>query len=116
MLGAAEPAIVEGNRLMSIRFKRATRTGGWLALALSIVPQTAGATGAFRPAVDAAAETCRNSALALHPGNIERTQVLYGAKTVRIEVHIKQRDGKGWLVLCDGASGKVLNAIDVDAP
>jgi hypothetical protein len=95
---------------------RAARAGAWLALVLSAVTHPAGATGAFRPPVEIAAEICREAALALHPGKIERTEVLHGAKAVRIEVHIKQSDGKGWIVLCDGTSGKILSTIDVDAP
>jgi hypothetical protein len=101
---------------MSNRRERAARAGAWLALALLAVTQPAGATGAFHPSVELAAETCRKAALALHPGKIERTEVLYGAKAVRIEVQIKQSDGKGWIVLCDGTSGKILSTIDVDAP
>jgi hypothetical protein len=98
------------------RLKRAARAGAWLALAFSAVTLPAGATGAFHPPIEAAAEVCRKEALAQHPGNIERTVVLYGAKTIRIEVNIKQSDGKGWIVLCDGTSGKILSTIDVDAP
>jgi hypothetical protein len=98
------------------RLERTARAGAWLALVLSAVTQPAGATGAFRPPVEIAAEICREAALALHPGKIERTEVLYGANVVRIEVHIKQSNGKGWIVLCDGTSGKILNTIDVDAP
>jgi len=96
--------------------ERAARAGTWLALALSAVTPPAGATGAFHPPIETAAEVCRKEALAQHPGNIERTVVLYGAKTIRIEVHIKQSDGKGWIVLCDGTSGKIVSTIDVDAP
>ena len=98
------------------KIERAIRAGAWLALVLSAVTQPASATGAFRPAVEAAAEICRQAALALHPGKIERTEVLHGAKAVRIEVQIKQSNGKGWLVLCDGTSGKILSTIDIDAP
>ena len=101
---------------MSNRRERAARAGAWLALVLSAVTQPAGATGAFHPPVEIAAEICRKAALALHPGKIERTEVLYGAKAVRIEVQIKQSDGKGWIVLCDGTSGTILSTIDVDAP
>jgi hypothetical protein len=83
---------------------------------LLAVTQPAGATGAFHSPVEIATEICRKAALALHPGKIERSEVLHGATAVRIEVQIRQRDGKGWLVLCDGISGKILSAIDVDAP
>jgi|ERR1017187_9784650 hypothetical protein len=98
------------------RFERAARAGAWLALVLSAVTQPAGATGAFRPPVELAAEICAKDALALHPGKVERTEVLHGAKAVRIEVQVRQSDGKAWLVLCDGTSGKILSTIDVDAP
>jgi hypothetical protein len=95
--------------------ERAARACAWLALVLSAVTQPAGATGAFRPPVEIAAETCRQAALELHPGKAERTEVLQGAKAVRIEVHIKQSNGKWWIVLCDGTSGKIVSTIDVDA-
>ena len=101
---------------MSNRRERATRARAWLALALLAVMQPAGATGPFHSPIEIAAENCRKAALALHPGTIERTEVLYGAKAVRIEVYIKQSNGKGWLVLCDGTSGKIVSTIDVDAP
>jgi hypothetical protein len=98
------------------RAVRAARAGAWLALVLSAVTQPAGATGAFHAPVEIAAETCRKAALAMHPGKIESTTVLYGEKSIRIEVHVKQSDGKGWIVLCDGTSGKIVSTIDVDAP
>jgi hypothetical protein len=101
---------------MSNRLERAARAGTWFAFALLGVTQPAGAAGAFHPQVETAAEICRKAALELHPGKIERTEVLYGAKAVRIEVQIKQRNGKSWLVLCDGTSGKIMSTIDVDAP
>ena len=92
------------------------RAAAWLALALSALAQPAEATGAFHPPVETAAGICGREALALHPGRIEHTMVLYGAKAVRIEVQVKQSDGKGWIVLCDGTSGKIVSTIDVDAP
>src|SRR5476649_1039434 len=101
---------------MSNQLERATRRGTWLAIVLSAVTQAAGATGSFPSRVETAAATCGKAALALHPGKIARTDVLYSDKSVRIEVHIKQSDGKGWIVLCDGTSGKILSTIDVDAP
>ena len=100
---------------MPARPERSARAAAWLALALLAVTQSAGATGAFHPPVEAAADACRKAALVSHPGTIERTEVLHGAKTVRIEARIRQRDGKGWIVLCDGTSGKILSTIDVDA-
>ncbi len=96
--------------------KYAARAAAWLGFALAAVTQPAGATGAFHPPVETATEICAKAALALHPGRIVRTTVLHGAKTIRIEIHIKQSDGKGWLVLCDGTSGKIISTIDVDAP
>ena len=101
---------------MSKQLERAARTGAWLALALLAVTQPAGATGTYPLRVETAVETCGKAALALHPGKIESTDVLYGEKSVRIEVHIKQSNGKEWIVLCDGTSGKILSTIDVDAP
>jgi hypothetical protein len=98
------------------RAHRHVRIGVWFALALLVVTQPAGATGSYPPRVETAVETCGKAALALHPGKVARTDVLYGEKSVRIEVHIKQRDGKEWIVLCDGTSGKILSTIDVDAP
>jgi hypothetical protein len=98
------------------RVVRAARAGAWLALALAAVTLPARAVGPFRTPLEITAETCRKAALELHPGKIESTAVLYGEKSIRIEVHIKQNDGKGWIVLCDGASGKIVSTIDVDAP
>ena len=46
--------------------ERTARAGAWLALVLSAAAQPAGATGAFHPPVEAAAEICRKAALALH--------------------------------------------------
>jgi len=101
---------------MPIQVKRAARAGTWLALALTAVTLPAGAVGPFVSPVEVAAEICRKAALELHPGKIERTEVLYGEKSIRIEVHIKQSDGKAWIVLCDGTSGRIVSTIDVDAP
>jgi hypothetical protein len=90
--------------------------GACLALALSVVTQPAGATGSYTPPVETYVKTCSKAALALHPGKVARMEVLFGEKSVRIELHIKQTNGKEWIVLCDGASGKILSTIDVDAP
>ena len=83
---------------------------------LSAATQPAEATGAFVSPIEIAADICRKEALAAYPDKVERTEVLRGAKVVRIEVQIRQSDGKGWLVLCDETTGKILNTIDVDAP
>jgi hypothetical protein len=101
---------------MSNRRNCAARAGAWFALALLAVTQPAGAIGSYPQRVETAVEACSKAALALHPGKVARAEVLYGEKSVRIEVHIKQSDGKGWIVLCDGTSGKILSTIDVDAP
>ena len=101
---------------MSNQLERVACVGAWIALALLSVTQPARAVGPFRSPVEIATEACSKAALALHPGKIQRTDVLYGEKSVRIEAHIKQSDGKEWIVLCDGTSGKILNTIDVDAP
>jgi hypothetical protein len=98
------------------KLDRAARAGAWAALIFASVAQPAGATGYYAARVDTAAESCSKAALALHPGKIERTEILYGGKSVRIEVRIKQGDGKGWIVFCDGKSGKLLSTIDVDVP
>jgi hypothetical protein len=98
------------------RRERAARAGAWFALVLSAMAQPAGATGPYPLRVETATETCSKAALALHPGKIASTDLLYGEKSARIEVHIKQSDGKEWIVLCDGTSGKILSMIDVDAP
>jgi hypothetical protein len=99
---------------MSNRRKRAGCAGAGLALALTVVIQPAGATGPFHSPVEIATEICSKAALGQHPGTIERTAVLYGEKSVRIEVYIVQSNGKGWIVLCDGKSGKILSTIDLD--
>jgi hypothetical protein len=101
---------------MSDKLKRAARAGAWFALALLAVTQPAGAIGTYPPRVETAVETCGKAALVLHPGKIAQTDILYGEQSVRIEVHIKQSNGKEWIVLCDGTSGKILSMIDVDAP
>ena len=96
--------------------RRAARIGAALALVLTAVPLPARPVGPFRSPLEIATEICSKAALAQHPGKIERTEVLYGEKSVRIEVYIVQSNGKGWLVLCDGMSGKIVSAIDLDAP
>ena len=83
---------------------------------LTAVPLPARPVAPFRSPLEIATEICSNAALAQHPGTIERTEVLYGEKSVRIEVYIVQSNGKGWIVLCDGLSGKIVSAIDLDAP
>jgi hypothetical protein len=100
---------------MPNKLERAARAGAWFALALLAVTQPAGATGTYPSRVETEVETCSKAALALHPGKIARTEILFGEKSVRIEVHIKQGNGKSWIVLCDGTSGRILSAIDVDA-
>ena len=100
---------------MSTRRRRAARFGAALALVLTAVPLPARPVGPFRTPVEIATEICSKAALAQHPGTIERTEVLYGENSVRIEVYIVQSNAKGWIVLCDGMSGKIVSTIDLDA-
>jgi hypothetical protein len=98
------------------RCKHAARAGAALALLLTIVTHPAGAVAPFLSPVEIATGICSKSALAQYPGTIEHTEVLYDEKSVRIEVYIVQNSGKGRLILCDGTSGKIISAIDLDAP
>lgn len=86
----------------------------WFALPLSTVTQSAGAAGYFETPAEIAVRGCGESALTLHPGAIDSTEVLRSDKAVRVEIHVRDEAGKVWIVLCDGTSGKLLGSIDLD--
>ena len=79
---------------MSPPLECVVRAGACLALVVLGMTSPAGATGTYTPTVETQVKTCGKAALTLHPGKITRTEVLFGEKTVRIEVHIRQRGGE----------------------
>ncbi len=53
-------------------------------------------------------EPCRQKALLLHPGIIEKQQMLHRNEDFWLRYEIQARDGSEWFTLCDLASGKII--------
>jgi hypothetical protein len=53
-------------------------------------------------------EPCRREALLLHPGVIEKQQMLHRRGNFWMQYEIQARDGANWIVLCDLANGKII--------
>lgn len=84
---------------------------GLLALVASLSVATANAdmSGAYPlPPSKVFIQACQRGALLLHPGAIEKQQILHrhGEFWVRYEIQVK--DGSESVVLCDLANGKII--------
>jgi potassium-transporting ATPase KdpC subunit len=53
-------------------------------------------------------ELCQKATLLLHPGNIEKEQILDRSGNFLAEYELKTQDGTEWRVACDLKSGKVI--------
>jgi hypothetical protein len=53
-------------------------------------------------------EPCRREALLLHPGVIEKQQMLHRQGDFLVQYEIQARDGSEWHVLCDLANGRII--------
>jgi hypothetical protein len=53
-------------------------------------------------------ETCRRDALLLHPGVIEKLQILHRLGDFWARHEIQASDGSEWLVLCSLATGHII--------
>jgi hypothetical protein len=53
-------------------------------------------------------EPCQQKALLLHPGTIEKQQILNRHGAFLAQYEIQAHDGSEWVVLCDLASGNVI--------
>jgi hypothetical protein len=53
-------------------------------------------------------ESCHREALLLHPGAIQKQQMLHRHGDFWVRYEIQARDGSEWFVLCDLATGKVI--------
>lgn len=54
-------------------------------------------------------EPCQREALRLHPGVIEKQQMLHRRGDFLIRYQIQARDGSEWFMLCDLATGKIID-------
>ncbi len=52
-------------------------------------------------------EPCKKEALILHPGVIEKQQMLHRYGNYWVEYGIQAHDGSEWFVLCDLSTGKI---------
>ncbi|HEY8157485.1 MAG TPA: hypothetical protein VIF10_02165 [Methylobacter sp.] len=53
-------------------------------------------------------EPCRQETLLLHPGIIEKQQMLHRNGDFWLRYEIQARDGSEWFTLCDLESGKII--------
>lgn len=53
-------------------------------------------------------ESCRQEVLRLHPGTIENQRLLHRHGNFSMRFQIQANDGFAWFVLCDLASGKII--------
>ena len=55
-------------------------------------------------------EPCQREALRLHPGAVEKQQMLHRHGDVLIRFQIQASDGLEWFMLCDLATGRIIDA------
>jgi hypothetical protein len=53
-------------------------------------------------------EPCQREALLLHPGVIEKQQMLHRHGDFWMQYEIQASDGAEWIVLCDLANGRII--------
>ena len=52
---------------------------------------------------------CQEEALRLHPGVSDELRVLHSRRDFWVRLDIQAHDGSEWLVLCDLATGKIID-------
>jgi hypothetical protein len=82
-------------------------------LILAILLQIAGADANYTdsytlPPSKVYIKTCQQEALLLHPGVIEKQQMLHRHGDFLVQYEIQARDGSEWHVLCDLANGRII--------
>jgi hypothetical protein len=55
-------------------------------------------------------EPCQREALRLHPGLVEKQQILHRHGDVLIRFQIQASDGLEWFMLCDLATRRIIDA------
>ncbi len=53
-------------------------------------------------------DVCRREALLLHPGVIDKQQMLHRHDDFWLQFDIQARDGTKWIVLCDEGTGRII--------
>ncbi|MGZ5529536.1 MAG: hypothetical protein ACXWJB_12740 [Limisphaerales bacterium] len=55
-------------------------------------------------------EPCQREALRMHPGVIEKQRMLHRRGDFLVRFQIQAQDGLDWFMLCDLATGKIIEA------
>ena len=55
-------------------------------------------------------EPCQREALRLHPGVVEKQQILHRHGNFLVRFQIQASDGLEWFMLCDLATGRIIDA------
>ncbi|MGZ4969932.1 MAG: hypothetical protein ACXV8O_03105 [Methylobacter sp.] len=55
-------------------------------------------------------ELCKREALRLHPGLIEKQRMLHRRGNFTVRFQIQGNDGLEWFMLCDLATGKIVDS------
>jgi len=84
--------------------------------AISMVSGLALAVSYFVPQTSNYIEACRRTAARAYPGEVRLASAREANGDTRIRLHIEARDGRETVVVCDGHSGRIVRAIDVDSP
>jgi len=96
----------------------AGRMGQWLAAplpaALVLIAAVALAVAYRVPHTTAHIEACRKAAAPLYPGEVKLISSNITDGAARIKLHIQQPDARELVVVCDGASGAILQALWID--
>ncbi|HEX4327647.1 MAG TPA: hypothetical protein VH105_12560 [Burkholderiales bacterium] len=87
-----------------------------LLAAISMVSGLALVVSDFVPPASNCIEVCRRSAAWEYPGEVRLASAREVGGSTRIHLHIEARDGRETVVVCDGPSGRIVRAIDVDSP
>lgn len=100
---------------------KATRNETWYAcliLAILMAAGTAGATGDpyALPSTKGNIEPCRRAALALHPGLVEKFQVIHRDQGFHFHFAIRESDNSAWAVVCDGLTGQIISTERTEEP
>lgn len=79
-----------------------------LAASMQVAGADANMTDRYRlPPSKIYIESCGREALLLHPGVIEKQQILHRHGNFSVRHEIAAHDGSEWLVLCDLATGSI---------
>jgi hypothetical protein len=109
-----QPNEPDSGAAMTADEKRMIKCAAAVPLAVALLSGVAAAVSPYLPETSAWYQSCRQTALADHAGEVVRVSTRPVDGSTLIKLFIEQADGRELVVVCDGPSGKILRTVSVD--